>query len=47
MPTATEESNCWKKASDVEVTLSEPMLSQVLRASYSCSATAKTARYQG
>ncbi len=33
VPAVTEESNCWKKASEVAVTLSPPNLSQVMSAS--------------
>ena len=33
VPAVTEESNWWKKASEVDVTFSEPSLSQVMRAS--------------
>ena len=39
--------NCWKKASDVSVTCIELTDFHVRSASYSCSAAAKVAIYQG
>lgn len=46
-PTVTEGENCWKNASEVDVTLRVPCAFQTMRASYNCSATAAVVRYHG
>lgn len=47
VPEVTPDENCWKKANEVGVMVIDPWLDQTVRASYSCSATAKVDRYQG
>lgn len=47
VPGVIEESNTAKNGWDRDVTSKEPCAVQTSRASYSCSATAKVARYHG